>query len=120
VEEAVLRSMLNDLQDLECKLEALEGELRGVRDFSYEKVVDFAFVFNYSLFLLREIEKLKLRKRLLEQAIEEQKKKLAYKRGEVRILENYVRKKLAEKERRNELFFERFINEVRLGSGVVF
>jgi len=111
--------MLNDLRDLEYKLTALKGELRQLKSIPCRRIADFVIVSNYSLFLFREIEKLKLKKDRLEQGIEEQKRRLAYKRGEVRILENYVGKKLAEKEKRDELLLERFVNEVRRSSSAV-
>ncbi len=118
-EEAILRNMLNDLRDLESKLSALEGELAQLKSLSCGRIADFAVVSNYSLFLLRKIEELRLRKDLLEQGIEEQKRRLAYKRGEVKVIENYIKKKFVEKEKRDELLLERFVSEVRRSSSAV-
>jgi hypothetical protein len=114
-EELKLRTMLHDLQIVESEIKLRKRRVQELNSSSFSRIADYAFVLNYSFFLLKEIEELEVKKENLERNLKVQKEKLSYKRGEVKILENFMKKKRLEKEKRDDVLLERFINEVRSG-----
>ncbi len=111
-ERRKLREILNRLENLKLKERELRHHLNSLKRAKVNSPFEFGFLCESGKAILREIESVKAEIARVQEEAERQKEVVALKRGELKAIERFIEKKKREKEQRDELLLERFINEV--------
>ncbi len=114
-EERKLKELLTEVEELKLKEREREERLSSLKNLSVNSPLELGFWKEAGRALLKELHRIREEVNFLQERIENQKKKVVLKRGEVKAVEKLIEKRTREKEKREELLLERFIHEV-LGS----
>lgn len=114
-EQKRLKDLLGKAEKLSSRERELYRYLGLLKEKKVSSVLEIGLFFETSRQVLDELTLVRKKLEDVQKLISEQRRVVAFKRGEVRAVERYLERKRREEEKREEILLERFVDEV-LGS----
>ena len=111
-EQKKLKDLLGKAEELSLRERELRRYLGLLKGKKVSNVVELGLFFETGKQVLKELDLIREKLEDVQRLISEQRRVVAFKRGEVRAVERYLERKRREKEKREEILLERFIDEV--------